>query len=229
MSEKKVLCTMCNIVKSYDKKAASIFEPLNLSLYENEIIGIKGSNGAGKSTLLKIIAGVVQPDQGNCTYSENVRKKISYVPQEMSLYQTMTGFENLKFWGIAQGLPAKAIKIRSNWLLSQLQLAEQGNKKVSTYSGGMKRRLHLGTALMATPKLLLLDEPTVGADMESMNMIRELLVHFRNIGCGIVLVSHQEGELEKICDRVLILEKGVLTIEKEHSYETATRREAQSL
>lgn len=213
MSEKKILCTMCNISKSYEKKAAPILGPLNLSIYENEIIGIKGSNGAGKSTLLKMIAGILQPDLGNCTYSENVRSQISYVPQEISLYQTMTGFQNLKFWGIAQGLPYKAIKLRSKWLLSQLQLSEKGNKKVFTYSGGMKRRLHLASALMATPKILLLDEPTVGADIESMHMILDLLVHFRNIGCGIVLVSHQEAELEKICDRILVLENGSLTEE----------------
>lgn len=227
MTEKKVLCTMCNVEKSYDKKAASIFEPLNLSLYENEIVGLKGSNGTGKSTLLKIIAGVLQPDQGTCIYSENVRKKISYVPQEISLYQAMTGFENLKFWGIAQGLPAKAIRIRSKWLLSQLQLEDKGNKKVSAYSGGMKRRLHLATALMVTPKLLLLDEPTVGADTDSMNLIREMLIHFKNLGCGIILVSHQQVELEKICDRILDLENGVLTIEKDYIHENVTEREMQ--
>ena len=191
MSEQKILCTMCNISKSYEKKAAPILGPLNLSIYENEIIGIKGSNGAGKSTLLKMIAGILQPDLGNCTYSENVRSQISYVPQEISLYQTMTGFQNLKFWGIAQGLPDKAIKLRSKWLLSQLQLSEKGNKKVFTYSGGMKRRLHLASALMATPKILLLDEPVSGLDPK---VTEEMYRLIEKINCEdkitIIMISH---------------------------------------
>ena len=120
----------------------------------------------------------------------------------------MNGNENLSFYGIAQGLGGKAIRVRRKWLLNELGLSDKAKVRVQSYSGGMKRRLHLATALMVTPRLLLLDEPTVGADEASAAAILNLIRHLKTLQCGIVLVSHREGDLEAVCDRVLLLRDG---------------------
>ncbi len=226
VQKSNTICVLQHIYKSYGRKDGEVLSGVNLALYKGEIVGIRGQNGAGKSTLLEILSGNLKPDQGTISWWEegstreiaqkaSRRPVISYVPQDIALYQTMTGAQNLKFWGITYGLPRKVIKTRSKWLLKQVGLDRVGRNKVSTYSGGMKRRLHLASALMATPDLLLLDEPTVGADVESAQIILKLLHHFRNLGCCIVLVTHQAGELEQVCDRILTLEQGHLTEAKQ--------------
>lgn len=209
MAGKEVICTLTGICKRYEKQGAPVLGPLDLQLLGGEILGLQGANGAGKSTLMAIIAGVLRPDAGTIEAAPQLKGQTGYVPQELSLYETMTGLENLKFWGLVLGMPTKAIALRSAWLLEQLGLQDKGASKVMEYSGGMKRRLHLATALMATPQLLLLDEPTVGADKQSAELILRMLEHLRHRGCAIVLISHQAGEIAELCDRVLTLEKGL--------------------
>ena len=179
-----------------------------LTVRAGEVLGVRGPNGAGKSTLLGLLAGVLRPDRGEIRWGEGVRGRVGYVPQELSLYSGLTGLENLKFWAMALGLPGKAAASRSRWLLEKLELTEKGSALVSAYSGGMKRRLHLASALMATPRLLLLDEPTAGADDRSAELILDLIGHMRGQGCGVVLTSHRAGELERSCTRLLTLEAG---------------------
>ena len=202
------LCTLSEVKKSFAKGARGVLNGVSLSIYGGEILGIRGKNGAGKSTLIELLADITSPDAGERTYGEGVRGKIAYVPQELSLYESMTGLQNLAFWGIAVGLPAKTIRTRSRWLLETLDLSDRGKDRVDTYSGGMKRRLHLASALMKTPALLLLDEPTVGADAESIKTILALLENLKRQGCGIVLISHLSEDLSKVCDRVVTLEDG---------------------
>ena len=160
------------------------------------------------SALLGLLAGVLRPDRGEIVWGEGVRGRIGYVPQELSLYSGLTGLENLRFWAKACGLPGRAVPARSRWLLERLELTEKGSELVSAYSGGMKRRLHLASALMVTPRLLLLDEPTAGADERSAELILDLIGHMRGQGCGVVLTSHRAGELERACGRLLTLEAG---------------------
>lgn len=200
------LCTLTRVEKRY--RGVPVLGPLSLALPAGEALGVRGPNGAGKSTLLSLIAGVLKPDGGQLSYASGVRGRIGYVPQELSLYTALTGLENLRFWGLAWGLPSKAVSARSRWLLERLELTEKGAQPVSAYSGGMKRRLHLATALMVTPRLLLLDEPTVGADSRSTELIFALLAHLKGQGCAMALTSHQAGELEQVCDRILTLEGG---------------------
>lgn len=180
--------------------------PLSLSLYQGEILGVRGPNGAGKSTFLKLLATVTKPASG--TYQHKGIKTIGYIPQEIALYETMTGMENLHFWGRVYGLSGKSIRKRSEMLLQAVELQEKAKQKLCTYSGGMKRRLHLASALMVLPQLLLLDEPTVGADMHSSALILGILEQLRQQGCTIVLISHQQGELEQTCNRILTLDNG---------------------
>ena len=204
----RMVCTLEQIGKRFASQSVSVLDGISLAVAEGEIIGIRGENGSGKSTLLSVIGGISRPDSGRVYYGEGVKGRIGYVPQDMSLYQNLTGYENLKFWGIAGGMPLKAIRTRSEWLLKQTGLSNKGRLRVGTYSGGMKRRLHLATAVMNTPKLLLLDEPTVGADDASAAMILELIRRIRNHGCSVVIISHRYGELESIADRILTLKNG---------------------
>lgn len=208
------LCALRDVTKCYARRAAPALRPISLSVSGGEILGIRGPNGAGKSTLLGILAGVLRPSGGerSCTC------RVGYVPQELSLYSALTGVENLRFWGLAQGLPGKTASARARWLLGELELSGKGDVPVSALSGGMKRRLHLATALMSTPELLLLDEPTVGADDPSAALILALLKRLADQGCGIVLTSHRAGELEN-CSRILTLEAGKLVREEVRPWE----------
>lgn len=208
ISERRLLCRLTEVEKAYGRKADPVLGPISLEVESGGILGIRGANGAGKSTLLGILAGVIRPGRGSRECPADVRGRIGYVPQETALYESLTGLENLRFWGTACGLPGKIIPIRSRWLLEQLELTEQGDRPVSSYSGGMKRRLHLASALMVTPRLLLLDEPTVGADEHSAQLILSMLTRLRGQDCGIVLISHRAGELERVCDRIVTLDAG---------------------
>lgn len=208
MTGNAILCTLTQVEKRYPHLARPVLGPLSLTLSQGEVLGIQGSNGAGKSTLLAIMAGVLRPDSGEYALAPEAMGRVAYVPQNLSLYHTLTGLENLRFWGLACGLPRSAIAARSRWLLERLDLADSGKLSVSAYSGGMQRRLHLATALMITPKILLLDEPTVGADARSVDAILSMVEHLRDMGCAIALISHQPGELERVCSRTLTLCSG---------------------
>ena len=213
MAGEQPLCVLTQAEKWYGRSAPAL-GPVSLEVCPGEILGIRGPNGAGKSTLLGLMAGSLRPDSGACIRSAQAEGHIGYVPQDLSLYHTLTGMDNLKFWGLANGLPRKAISARSRWLLERLDLAGQGRDVVSTYSGGMQRRLHLATALMVSPRLLLLDEPTVGADERSAELILSMLKHLQSRQCAVVLISHFPGELERVCSRILTLEAGLITGEE---------------
>ena len=208
--DQSLLFNMQDVEKRFGRNASPVLGPVSLSLSAGEILGVRGSNGAGKSTLISLLAGVTKPTAGTLSFAEGVRGATGYVPQELSLYETLTGNANLTFYGIAQGLSFRAIKIRRNWLLRELGLSDKGRERVINYSGGMKRRLHLASALMVTPRLLLLDEPTVGADTQSAEAILKLIAHLKTLSCGVLLVSHREGDLEAVCDRIVTLDKGKL-------------------
>ena len=167
-----------------------------------------GENGAGKSTLLSLIAGTQKFDGGSIEYRKDVKKRLSYLPQELSLYQELTGRENMTFWGLLEKMNGSQIKVESESLLKELGLLEKIDKRVQTYSGGMKRRLHLATALLGKPSLLLLDEPFVGADEASIEQMIKILKVRRDEGVGIVLISHQKEIVDTLVDRRIYIKKG---------------------
>ncbi len=207
-----VLCRLEDAEKGY--RSTHALGPVTLEVRGSEILGLRGPNGAGKSTLMGLLAGAMRPDKGTVYFAPGVRNLTGYVPQELSLYGSLSVNENLRFWGLASGLPSRAASARGRWLLEQLELTEKAREPVDALSGGMKRRVHLASALMVTPKLLLLDEPTVGADPDSAGLIFSMLTHLRDRGCGVVLISHQAGELERVCGRILTLEKGLFVSEE---------------
>lgn len=200
------LCTLTDIEKHYG--ARRVLGPLSLRVEPGRVLGIRGSNGAGKTTLLNIIAGVSAPDRGSVLRDPALRGAVGLVPQDVALYSTLSGRDNLRFWADVYGLPAKAAKARVDWLLELMQLGKKGRERVENYSGGMKRRLNLAAALVITPRLLLLDEPTVGADDVSMEIILSTVLRLRENGCATVMISHHEEELRRVCDCILSMEAG---------------------
>lgn len=199
--------TLDHISVSYEK-GKPVLKDISLSVLRGKILGIRGENGAGKSTLMRVMAGIQRPDAGERRLAPDALGRIAYVPQEIALYPSLTGKQNLDFWAEVYGLRGgeKAARIRA--LLRMMDLEDKANERMETYSGGMKRRLNLACALVAAPKLLLLDEPTVGADVRSVQAMQKAVLDAKTSGTGVVLVSHQAGELEQLSDRILTIENG---------------------
>ena len=207
MTEKKEILVLKDIRAMYEK-GKPVLDGISLSLREGEILGIRGENGAGKTTLLGIMAGIILPSSGSREVSPELEGKITMVPQEIALYPALTGKQNLEFWAEIYGVHGREKTERIQSLLARTKLEDKGNKKVETYSGGMKRRLNLAAALVIHPKLLLLDEPTVGMDAGSVQELYSWLRELRDEGTSIVLISHESGEAESICDRIIHLQDG---------------------
>ncbi|MBO4384755.1 MAG: ABC transporter ATP-binding protein [Clostridia bacterium] len=197
-----------DIVLSYGSER--VLASVSLDVFAGEVLGIRGANGAGKSTLLAIMAGLLKPDSGMRSASPELDGKIALVPQEIALYPSLTGRQNLEFWAEANGLSGAPKKARIGFLLKEMKLTDKAKKRVETYSGGMKRRLNMAAALLVTPKLLLLDEPTAGLDEDSVGIILSFITRIRDAGCAVVLVSHAGEEMKIACDRVLNLKDGEL-------------------
>ena len=200
------LISIRNITKK--QGSSTVLGPISLDLKKGEILGIRGENGAGKSTLLKVITGITKPNTGTVTMSSKTRKTIAYVPQDIALYPSLSGKHNLAFWAGVYSISGKQKKLRINWLLKEMKLEDKANVPLQDYSGGMKRRLNLAAALLVTPTVFLLDEPTVGADHDSVEIILSMMTHIKNQGAGVIFISHRDDELEKVCHRIITLEKG---------------------
>jgi len=186
-----------------------------------EIYGLLGPNGAGKTTTISIISGLLKPDAGEVTvagapfWSDPQRAKsiMGVVPQELALYEELTGRENLEFWGRIAGLTAGDARSRAGDLLEALSLTDRAKDALKTYSGGMKRRINLGCALLHRPQLLLLDEPTVGIDPQARLNILEFIHRLRASGTGILYTTHYLEEAETLCDRIGIIDHGQVLAE----------------
>ncbi|MEC1625960.1 ABC transporter ATP-binding protein [Bacillus mojavensis] len=203
-----------NIKKAYGKK--TIVKGISFSLKKGESFGLLGPNGAGKSTTISIISGLVPLDGGEITVggyvigkdTNKAKQKIGIVPQEIALYPTLTAQENLVFWGKMYGLTHGEAKKRSAEVLEYVGLTERAKEKIETFSGGMKRRINIGAALMHKPELLIMDEPTVGIDPQSRNHILETVKQLNETGMTVIYTSHYMEEVEYLCDRIGIIDQG---------------------
>ncbi len=202
----ETILSLKDIVMDYG--AERVLDHVSIDISAGEAVGIFGRNGAGKSTLLSIMAGTLKPVSGTRTVSPELKGKISYVPQDIGLYPSLTGRQNLEYWAEAYGLFGRRERARVNYLLELFGLADKANKRVETYSGGMKRRLNMAAALVVTPKLMLLDEPTVGADEASVGVMLDTLRRMKENGTAVVLISHITDDLSSVCDRVVTLSEG---------------------
>ncbi|MBN1470437.1 MAG: ABC transporter ATP-binding protein [Syntrophaceae bacterium] len=186
----------------------------SMLVQSGEIHALLGPNGAGKSTLMHLITGQLRGYQGSiCIYgnTNDEREKLAsvgYAPQPISVYTSLTARENLSIFGTMAGLSEDLLKERSDTVLQETGLLPYAQKRASTYSGGMLRRLNLAVAMLHMPRLLLLDEPTVGVDPQSRNHIYETLKKMNAEGITIVLCTHIMDEAQKVCSKVTMLDRG---------------------
>ena len=205
MNEKVVL-SLNDIHVSFDGNP--VLNGVSVGLYPGEVLGIRGENAAGKSTLLSVMAGILRPQQG--TRAGAPGAEIRIVPQDIALYPSLTGKQNLEFFAEADGFFGSAERNRVNEMLRIFNLESSAKKRVETYSGGMKRRLNMAVSLIRTPDILLLDEPTVGADTHSVGIMLGCIKALKELGTSIVLISHNRSDLDAVCDRTVELRNGIL-------------------
>ncbi len=201
--------------KSADhNKVEYALDNFHLELEIGQIYALLGPNGAGKTTLMRVITGQLRGYSGSVfIYGDNVSqsaclKNIGYAPQPVSVFSALTATENLRFFGTMAGLTPEKLQERSVAVLEETGLVQYAHKNVSTYSGGMLRRLNLAVALLHEPKLLLLDEPTVGVDPQSRHHIYETLTTLNRAGMTILLCTHIMDEAQRLCSRVTMLDRG---------------------
>lgn len=198
------MLTLNGIYKNYGKK--TVLSNISLQVSKGSCLGLVGPNGAGKSTLIKIIASIIQDYRGELRFSDSVR--IGYVPQDISLEETVSAKDNLQFFGRLYGLSGKALKERISEVLREIGLEKREKDKVQTFSGGMKRRLNIGCAILHEPDLIIMDEPTVGIDPQSRQHIFQMVDRFREAGKTIIYASHYMEEIERLCDEAAFIDHG---------------------
>lgn len=191
---------------------------VDLSIPKGSCFGLVGPNGAGKTTTISMLVGVLKPDGGTVEMdgvaaNANFKTKIGFVPQELALYDELTAEENLRFFGLLYSLKGDALTARIEAALDLANLKDRAKDKVSAYSGGMKRRLNIAVALLHDPELLILDEPTVGVDPQSRNAIFDALEALRAQGKTLLYTTHYMEEVERLCDRIAIMDHGKIVAE----------------
>ena len=204
---------------SYGNGAINALEKFSLSVPDGGMHALLGPNGAGKSTLMRIITGQLKGYSGSvAVYGRTIPDRdallsIGYVPQPISLYTGLTAMENLRFFGAMAGMPGDRIEARSLEVLERTGLAGHAGELVCTYSGGMQRRLNIAVALLHSPTLLLLDEPTVGIDPQSRHHIYETLTELNAAGMTVLLSTHIMEEAQRLCRAVTMADKGLVIYE----------------
>ncbi len=205
-----------NLRKSYQGKVA--VDDLSLEVPPGVIYGLLGPNGAGKTTTIRCICTLLQPDRGTikvCGLTEEraIRQKLGYVAQEVALDKVLTGRELLELQGALYHIPPREIPKAIDRVIDLVQLGEYADKRSGTYSGGIRKRLDLAAGLLHQPEVLVLDEPTVGLDIQSRLAIWEFLQKLRASGITILLTSHYLEEIDALADRVAIIDRGKLIAE----------------
>ena len=202
-----------NLSKRYGDIVA--LDDVSFEVSKGETFGLLGPNGAGKTTSIKILCGLLKPDAGTVTLDGKtnpelieVRLSLGVVPQALAVYEELSAQKNLHFFGRLYGLGGRELKERIRDCLEIAGLARRSRERVSKYSGGMKRRLNIVCSLMHDPPILLLDEPTVGVDPQSRNLIFETIESMKQRGRTIIYTTHYMEEAQRLCDRVAILDHG---------------------
>lgn len=204
-----------NITKSYgDITALSNF---SLSLKKGEVLGLLGPNGAGKTTLISILSGTVKDFSGSVTFKEKnlfidrmLKNHMGIVPQDMAFYEDLNALDNLMFWGGLYDISRSVLKQRAGEMLELVGLGSRAKDPIKNYSGGMKRRLNVAIGMIHKPELLLLDEPTVGIDVQAKVNILEIIKNVGEKGTSVIFTTHQLAEVEEICSRIAIMDKGAV-------------------
>jgi len=222
------ILTADSLVKTFDDLTA--VNGVSFHISEGETYGLLGPNGAGKTTTISMVSGLLTKDSGTVmvagdeirTNSTRGRAAIGLVPQDLAIYPDLTGEENLVFFARLYGIGGPELDARVSQVLETVGLTDRKDDLTKEYSGGMQRRLNIGIGLLHKPRLLILDEPTVGVDPQSRNAILESVEELSRAGMAVLYTTHYMEEAERLCDRVGIIDEGVLQAE-------GTRRELVSM
>ena len=209
------------LVKRYHGNDEATLDGLDLEVRAGEIFGLLGPNGAGKTTTLSIVSGLMRATSGSVRvlgvdvtrHPGRIKPLLGFVPQDIALYPTLTARENLEFFGRLQGLRGAALSARVAGLLTVVGLERSADRRVATYSGGMKRRANLAAGVVHQPGLLVLDEPTVGIDAQSRGVIFENLRALSGAGTTMIYATHYMEEAQKLCARVAIMDSGRVLVQ----------------
>jgi ABC-2 type transport system ATP-binding protein len=205
-----------NLVKKYADFTA--VNGITFDIKEGEIFSLLGPNGAGKTTTISVLSTLYSPTSGDaiiCGHSVSkdpmaVKQVIGVVPQDLALYEDLTARENLNFWGQMYGLSGRALNLRVDEVLEQIGLADKAKQRIKTYSGGMKRRVNIGVGLLHKPRLLFMDEPTVGIDPQSRRSILDSVKELNRQGMTVLYTTHYMEEAQELSHRVGIIDHGEL-------------------
>ena len=212
-----------DLYKSFgDVKAV---QGISFSVQKGEIFSLLGPNGAGKTTIISMLSTLLQPDQGDALVMGRslredpmgVKSVLGVVPQEIALYEDLSAQENLIFWGKMYGMRGSALKIRVDEVLEMIGLTERAKGRVGKYSGGMKRRVNFGVALLHKPQVIYMDEPTVGIDPQSRRSILDSVVDLKNQGMTVLYTTHYMEEAQELSDHIAIMDNGKLIASGTHA------------
>jgi len=218
------ILTASGLVKHFGDLVA--VDDVSFAIAQGETFGLLGPNGAGKTTSISMISGLLESDEGSVivagepvtTTSTKGKSHIGLVPQDLAIYPDLTAAENLLFFGRLYGMGGEVLATRVSEILEVIGLTDRRNDLTKEFSGGMKRRLNIGIGLLHKPRLLILDEPTVGVDPQSRNAILESVEQLSEAGMAVLYTTHYMEEAERLCDRVAIIDEGKIKAE-------GTRRE----
>jgi ABC-2 type transport system ATP-binding protein len=210
------IITATGLVKRFDKTIA--VDGLSLEMHEGEVFGLLGPNGAGKTTTMRMLITLLQPDAGEIVVggfrvrdeAERVRSLIGYIPQERAVDRALTGREHMELFADLYHLPKSVGVERSTWALKMVGLIDRADEVVMNYSGGMKKRLEIACGLIHRPKILFLDEPTLGLDVESRTLVWRHIRELKAQGMTLVMSTNYLDEADQLCDRIAILDQGKL-------------------
>jgi ABC-2 type transport system ATP-binding protein len=209
-----------NLSFRYSGQSKLCLPHLNLKVEAGDRFGLFGPNGAGKTTLMNLMTGLLSFSDGSIRllghemkhHTKKVNELFGFVPQDFSFYQELSPVENLKFFGAWSGLQNQEINKRTDELLEVFALTEVRNKQVGKFSGGMKRRVNLAIGVIHKPKILFLDEPTVGVDVQSRHAIINYLKALNKEGTTLIYTSHQLTEAEELCEKVALIDQGEIIV-----------------
>lgn len=218
-SQPSAVLVVRDLVRRFGKMTA--VDGVSFEIAEGQTVGLLGPNGAGKTTTISMVAGLIPADAGSITVAGEQmgpnrvepKRHIGLVPQDLAIYPELSARENLVFFGRLQGLGGRALKARTQEVLDLIGLADRAKEATKKYSGGMKRRLNIGIGLLHQPKLLILDEPTVGVDPQSRNAILESVENLSVEGIAVLYTTHYMEEAERLCDRIAIIDSGRIQAE----------------
>jgi ABC-2 type transport system ATP-binding protein len=212
-----------DLYKSFDEVKA--VQGVSFEVRQGQIFSLLGPNGAGKTTTISMLATLLRPDQGDALVMGNsirknpmaVKAVLGFVPQEIALYEDLSARENLAFWGKMYGLRGASLRARVNEILETIGLTDRAGGRVGKFSGGMKRRVNIGVALLHKPQVIYMDEPTVGIDPQSRRNILDSVIALKDQGMTVVYTTHNMDEAQELSDFIAIMDHGKLIASGTHN------------